>query len=77
MSCQPKGSMCMACSNGSAACAQRPFSTMSVIQVYPDGVKAVKCREHQAQSAPARRCISCGAEAPVHLEEGQGLPCGH
>lgn len=78
MSCQPKGSMCMACSNGSAACAGRDFGSMPVIQVYPDGVKAVKCSGHRAaQPAPARRCISCGALAPAHLEEGQGLPCGH
>lgn len=75
---QPKGSMCMNCSNGSAACAQLPFTTMPVIQVYPDGVKAVKCDGYGAsQPAPARRCISCGAAAPDQLEEGQGLPCGH
>lgn len=78
MTCQPKGSMCMGCSNGGAACGQRDFDSMPVIQVYPDGVKAVKCSGHlAAQPAPARRCISCGAEAPSHLEEGQGLPCGH
>lgn len=78
MSCQPKGSMCISCSNGSAACAGRDFGSMPVIKVYPDGVKAVKCIGHRAaQPAPARRCISCGAAAPAHLEEGQGLPCGH
>lgn len=34
----------------------------------------------QAQARQAQsplRCISCGAAAPIHLEEGQGLPCGH
>ena len=78
MNCQSKGSMCMSCSNGSAACAQRDFGSMPVIQVYADGVTAVKCSGHlPAQPAPARRCISGGAEAPVHLEEGQGLPFGH
>lgn len=78
MSRQPKGSMCMGCSNGSAACAGRDFGSMPVIQVYADGVKAVKCSGHRAaQQAPARRCISCGAAAPAHLEEGQGLPCVH
>lgn len=76
---QPKGSMCMNCSNGSAACAQLPFSTMPVIKAYDDGVKAVKCTGHKpaARPAPAKRCGSCGAEAPAYLEEGQGLPCGH
>ncbi|WP_159918020.1 hypothetical protein [Pantoea sp. 18069] len=73
---QPKGSMCMSCSNGSAACGQRDFGSMPVIQVYSDCVKAVKCSGHRA-SAPARRCISCDAAAPAQLEEGQGLPCGH
>ena len=74
---QPKGSMCMACSNGSAACGQRDFSSMPVIQVYPDGVKAVKCSGHRAaQPAPARHCIHCHAEAPAHLEEGESPPCG-
>ena len=78
MSCQPKGSMCMACSNGSAACAGRDFDSMPVIQDYPDGVMAVKCSGHRAaQPAPPKRCISCGAVAPALLEEGQGLPCGH
>lgn len=53
-------------------------SAMPVIQVHPDGVKAVKCSGHRSvQPAPARRCISCGAEAPAHLKEGQDLPCGH
>lgn len=75
---QPKGSMCMGCSNGSAACAQLPFSTMPVIKAYEDCVKAVKCTGYCASApAPARRCLSCGASAPAHLEEGQGLPCGH
>lgn len=77
MTCQPKGSMCMACSKGSAACGQLDFSSMPVIQVYPDGVKAVKCSGHRAsQPAPPRRCIHCHAEAPAHLEEGEGPPCG-
>lgn len=77
MTCQPKGSMCMSCSNGSAACGQRDFGSMPVIQVYPDGVKAVKCSGHgAAQPAPARRCIHCSAPAPAHLEEGESPPCG-
>lgn len=79
MNCQPKGSMCMSCSNGSAACAQLPFSTMPTIQVYPNGVKAVKCSGHRSgppKPALARRCIHCGAPAPSHLEEGEGPPCG-
>ncbi|MNR64406.1 hypothetical protein D3C85_1870460 [compost metagenome] len=68
----------MSCSNGSAACAQLPFSTMPVIKVYDDGAKAVKCTGHGASApAQARRCISCGASAPAVLKEGQGLPCGH
>ena len=71
MTCQPKGSMCMGCRNGSAACGQLDFGSMPVIKVYPDGVKAVKCSGHlAAQQAPARRCISCGAAAPANLEEG-------
>ena len=78
MSCQPKGSMCMACTNGSAACAGRDFGSMPMIQVYPDGAKIVKCSGHRAaQPAPARRCFSCGAAAPAHLEERLGLPFGH
>ena len=52
---QPKGSMCMSCSNGSAACAELPFSTMPVVQAYPDGVKAVKCSEHQPTRAERDR----------------------
>lgn len=74
---QPKGSMCMGCSNGGQGCAKLPFSTMPVIKVYPDGVKAVKCSGHQAAAVPTRRCISCGTAAPPVLAEGQGLPCGH
>lgn len=53
MTCQPKGSMCMGCSNGSAACGQRDFGSMPVIQVYPDGVKAVKCSGHLAAALHA------------------------
>lgn len=34
MNCQPKGSMCMGCSNGSAARVQRAFGSMSVVRVY-------------------------------------------
>lgn len=76
MNCQPKGSMCMRCSNGSAACGQLDFSSMPVIKVYPDGVKAVKCADHQRTRADRRR-ISCGAPAPAALQEGEGLPCVH
>lgn len=76
MTCQPKGSMCMGCSNGSAACGQLDFGSMPVIQVYPDGVKAVKCSGHRAvKPPPPRRCIHCHAEAPTHLEEGESPPC--
>lgn len=52
---QPKGSMCMSCSNASAACAQLPFGSMPVIQAYPDGVKAVKCAGHQPTRAERDR----------------------
>ncbi|MOA57146.1 hypothetical protein D3C78_1812690 [compost metagenome] len=53
---------------------------MPVIKAYDDGVMAVKCTGHKPATppAPAKRCGSCGAEAPAHLiVEGQGLPCGH
>ena len=48
---QPKGSICMSCCNGSAACAELPYSTMPVVQAYPDGVEAVKCSGHRPTRA--------------------------
>lgn len=39
----PKGSMCAVCTRPSLKCAQLPFETMTVIKVYPDGTKAVRC----------------------------------
>jgi len=75
---QPKGSMCQTCYGGSRACSTLPFASIPVIKAYPDGVKAVKCSAHQPTAqAPLRRCLSCGAAAPVERAEGEGLPCGH
>lgn len=72
--------MCTGCSNGSGKCKDRDFSTMPVIKVYADGIKAVKCSGH-APAPPAaplvRRCISCDLVVHGELPEGQGLPCGH
>jgi hypothetical protein len=39
--------------------------------------RSAKFREHAAETAQSRRCISCGAPAPAVLPEGEGLPCGH
>ncbi len=73
---QPKGSMRMSCSNSNTACGQRDFGSMPVAQVYPDGVTALKCSRHLT-SAFAKRCLSCGAQAPNEIAEGEGLPFGH
>lgn len=67
----------MSCSNGSAACADLPFSTMPTIKAYPDGARAVKCANHApAQPEPPPLCIGCGARHH-QLPDGGGLPCGH
>lgn len=74
---QPKGSMCMSCSNASPDCAKLPFNTMAPLKTYPDDTQAVKCTNHApTQPEPPPLCIGCGARHH-QLPDSGGLPCGH
>lgn len=42
---QPKGGMCVACTNCKSDCSGKDFASMQPVKVYPDGVKAVKCSD--------------------------------
>ena len=50
----PKGSMCMACANASVECANLQFHAMPVIEVYDNGVRAVKCAAFAQKSKEAK-----------------------
>ena len=44
---QPKGGMCQNCKNRRDDCSSLPFETMEVIGVASDGVRIVRCTEHE------------------------------
>jgi predicted Fe-S protein YdhL (DUF1289 family) len=49
---QPKGGMCMSCTHRHDDCSHLPFRDMPVVQVYPDGTRAVRCTRHQRAPTP-------------------------
>lgn len=53
MTYQPKGGMCATCRNIKRDCSGLPFASMPVIKVYPDGTKAVKCKEWERKNGMA------------------------
>lgn len=48
---QPKGGLCANCVNAPRSCDHLDFSSMKVVGVYPDGVKAVKCTDYERKAA--------------------------
>lgn len=44
---QPKGGMCQSCEKWKNDCSDLQFETMPVIKIASDGVKIVRCTEHE------------------------------